>query len=62
MTTLSSTMTVREVAIEMPQATRLFEKLKIDYCCGGDKPLGEACATAGVDVEKLARMLEEAGR
>ena len=62
MTTLSSTMTVKEVAIEMPQATRLFEKLKIDYCCGGDKPLGEACATAGVDVEKLARMLEEAGR
>lgn len=57
---LSSTKTVREVALELPQATRVFEKLKIDYCCGGDKPLGEACATAGVKVENLERMLEEA--
>ncbi len=60
--TLSSTMTVREVALELPQATRVFESMKIDYCCGGDKPLGEACASAGVDVEKLVRMLEEAGQ
>jgi iron-sulfur cluster repair protein YtfE (RIC family) len=30
-------MTVRDVAMEVPQSTRLFEKLKIDYCCGGDK-------------------------
>jgi regulator of cell morphogenesis and NO signaling len=59
---LSSTKTVRDVALELPQATRVFEKLKIDYCCGGDKPLGEACATAGVDVENLERMLEEAGQ
>jgi regulator of cell morphogenesis and NO signaling len=59
--TIDSTMTVREVAIEMPQATRVFEKLKIDYCCGGGKPLTEACATAGVEVENLMRMLEETG-
>jgi regulator of cell morphogenesis and NO signaling len=59
---LSSTKTVRDVALELPQATRVFEKLKIDYCCGGDKPLGEACATAGVEVENLERMLEEAGQ
>ena len=60
--TIDSTMTIREVAIEMPQATRVFEKLRIDYCCGGDRPVTEACATAGVEVEKLERMLEEAGR
>jgi regulator of cell morphogenesis and NO signaling len=60
--TISSTMKVREVALELPQATRVFEKLKIDYCCGGDRPLGEACATAGVDVAKLERMLEDAGQ
>ena len=58
--TLSSTKTVREVVLELPQATRVFEKMKIDYCCGGNIPLGEACATAGVDVEKLERMLDEA--
>lgn len=60
--TISSTMKVRDVVLDLPQATRVFEKLKIDYCCGGDKPLGEACATAGVEVEKLERMLAEARR
>ena len=60
--TISSTMKVRDVVLELPQATRVFEKLKIDYCCGGDTPLGEACATAGVEVASLERMLAEAGQ
>jgi regulator of cell morphogenesis and NO signaling len=52
-------MKVREIALQMPQAARVFEKLKIDYCCGGDLPLADACATAGVDVSTLERMLAE---
>lgn len=59
---LSLNKTVRDVALEMPQATRVFEKLKIDYCCGGDKPLGEACATAGVEVANLEQMLSAAAQ
>ena len=59
---LSLTKTVRDVALELPHATRVFEKLKIDYCCGGEKSLGEACASAGVDIANLERMLESAGR
>jgi regulator of cell morphogenesis and NO signaling len=62
MTMLSLNKTVRDVALEMPQATRVFEKLKIDYCCGGDQPLGEACATAGVEVANLEQMLSEAAQ
>lgn len=58
---LTSNMTVREVVLELPQATRVLESMNIDYCCGGDKPLGEACTTAGVDVEDLMRMLEKSG-
>ncbi|HYX30506.1 MAG TPA: iron-sulfur cluster repair di-iron protein [Pyrinomonadaceae bacterium] len=50
--------TVREVAVALPNATRVFEKTKIDYCCGGDQLLGAACAKAGVDLETLQRMLE----
>ena len=57
---LSADRSVRDVVLELPQATRVFEKLKIDYCCGGDTPLGEACATAGVEVANLERMLAEA--
>ena len=54
---INTDMTVREVAIELPQSTRLFEKLKIDYCCGGNQPLAEACASAGVDVDNVMEML-----
>lgn len=50
--------TVREVAVALPNATRVFEKTKIDYCCGGDQLLGEACAKAGVDLQMLAQMLD----
>ena len=59
--TISSTKTVGEIALELPQATRIFESMKIDYCCGGDRPVGEACSSAGVDFENLARMLEDVG-
>lgn len=56
---ISSTMKVRDVAINSPQATRVLEKLKIDYCCGGDRQLGEACATAGVELKTLEQMLAD---
>jgi regulator of cell morphogenesis and NO signaling len=52
-------MMVRDVAMELPQSTRIFEKLKIDYCCGGGRPLAEACASAGVDVDNVMEMLAE---
>ena len=57
---INSETTVREVALEMPQSTRLFERLKIDYCCGGNRPLAEACASAGVDIDNVMEMLAEA--
>lgn len=56
---ITTDMTVRDVAMELPQSTRLFEKLRIDYCCGGNKPLAEACASAGVDVDSVIEMLAE---
>ena len=31
--------TVREIALEQPTSIRVFERLGIDYCCGGRKPL-----------------------
>lgn len=57
---LDTTKTVRELALEIPGATRVFEKLKIDYCCGGHVALGDACEKAGVRVEALACLLAEA--
>jgi regulator of cell morphogenesis and NO signaling len=48
-----STKTVREYALEIPAATRIFEKLGIDYCCGGGKSLPDACTAAGVSVVEV---------
>src|ERR1044071_4584784 len=56
---ITTEMTVRDVAMELPQSTRIFEQLKIDYCCGGDNSLAQACASAGVDVDNLIEMLAE---
>src|SRR5436309_451637 len=50
--------TVRELAVALPNVSRVFEKTKIDYCCGGDQLLGAACANAGVDLQILEQMLE----
>ena len=36
--------TVRELALEIPAATRVFEQLGIDYCCGGNQSLYERVA------------------
>lgn len=58
---LDATRTVREFAMEIPNATRIFEKLKIDYCCGGNQPLNEACAHAGLDVQEVFGLLSQAG-
>src|SRR4030095_1386746 len=55
---INSARTVREVVLETPQATRIFEKFKIDYCCGGNRPLTEACAKAGVSIQEIEQMLE----
>lgn len=54
------TRTVREFAIEIPNATRVFEKMKIDYCCGGNQPLNEACNQAGLRVEEVIQLLSQA--
>ena len=56
---LDSNTTVRDIAVQLPQSTRIFERLKIDYCCGGNTSLVEACANAGVAVSDLEKMLAQ---
>lgn len=54
---ISSETTVREVALQIPESTRLFETLKIDYCCGGNDLLADACASAGINLNNVMRIL-----
>lgn len=39
--------TVREIALELPATTRVFEAFKIDYCCHGNTQFDEACRNVG---------------
>jgi regulator of cell morphogenesis and NO signaling len=58
MTTL--TQTVREIALELPHSIRVFERFGIDYCCGGRKPLGEACIAGDLSAEEVLAALGSA--
>ncbi len=52
--------TVRELALENAGATRIFEKLGIDYCCGGSRTLEQACHAAGLPIDQVLKSLDEA--
>ena len=54
--------TVGELAAELPQATRVFEKLGIDYCCGGGQSLEEASAAAHLSAKEVLDLLLTAER
>ena len=56
---ITATRTVRELATELPGATRIFEKLGIDYCCGGARTLRDACTDARLTVDDVIRSLEQ---
>jgi len=49
--------TVRDLVLEFPQAASILEQLKIDYCCGGNKLLTDACEIAGVEVDEVLRLV-----
>jgi len=42
-----------ELASTIPAATRIFHKHRLDYCCGGKRPLAEACAEKGLDANAV---------
>jgi len=60
--TINANNTVRELAVAMPGATCVFEELGIDYCCGGNRSLTDACQAAQVSVEEVLFSLEQANQ
>jgi regulator of cell morphogenesis and NO signaling len=51
--------TVGELASATPGAARVFEKFGIDYCCGGERSLAQACSAAKVNLQEVAEALEK---
>ncbi len=58
--TLTDETTVGQLVVERPNRARIFEKLGIDYCCGGKKPLRQVCADKGLEFDSVIRELESA--
>ena len=57
--TFKPSTTVGEIARQAPLSIRLFDEIGIDYCCGGNKSLAEACRTAGPPLELTLQQLNE---
>jgi regulator of cell morphogenesis and NO signaling len=50
---------VKEIAVANPGAKRVLEDAGVDYCCGGERPLHDACMSAGVSAEEILKRLQE---
>ncbi len=58
---LSPASTIGSLVAARPGLARFFEKLDIDYCCGGKQTLAAACAQRGLEVATTLARLESAG-
>jgi regulator of cell morphogenesis and NO signaling len=52
--------TVGQMVAENPAAARVFEQAGIDYCCGGQRSLEEACTKAKMSFAEVAALLDNA--
>lgn len=52
--------TVRDIAANSLSAVKVFEKLGIDYCCGGKRSLEDVCREKGLDSTSVQDQLDQA--
>jgi regulator of cell morphogenesis and NO signaling len=52
--------TVAELAAAEPATIKVFQRHKIDFCCGGKIPLADACARHALDTDGLLAELRAA--
>jgi regulator of cell morphogenesis and NO signaling len=56
--TIENSTSLRTLVAERPARVRLFELLRLDYCCGGAHSLAEACRGRGLDPDTVRELLE----
>ena len=57
MNTIDPTMTLAAVVNAHPQAARELERRGLDYCCGGQQSLADACTGQGLDAVAISSEL-----
>ena len=58
-TVFETTQPIGEIVANFPTAGLIFKKYRIDFCCGGDRPLVEAVQAKGLDTEVIVAELNE---
>jgi regulator of cell morphogenesis and NO signaling len=48
-----------QIATAFPPSMRVFEAHGLDYCCGGQRELGEACTAAGLASDKVLEEIQQ---
>jgi regulator of cell morphogenesis and NO signaling len=59
MQTIRSDQTLGTLVTTFPELAREFERRRLDYCCGGQASLADACRDAGLDVGEVIGELEQ---
>lgn len=52
-------MMVRDIVLRFPKAADYFRNRKIDFCCGGNRPLEAAAVEASISIDELLHDLAE---
>jgi regulator of cell morphogenesis and NO signaling len=50
---------VKDIVNIFPQSSDLFKKNRLDFCCGGNRPLAEAAGEQNLDVPAILTELED---
>ncbi|WP_152396193.1 iron-sulfur cluster repair di-iron protein [Paenibacillus guangzhouensis] len=56
---ITQEMTVRDAVLQYPAASDVFKRLKIDFCCGGNRPIQEAAEARGLDAAAVVQQLND---
>lgn len=51
--TLDPAHSIGQIAVQLPGATAVFRRFKLDFCCGGQVPLQQAVADKGLDLDTV---------
>ncbi|MBS0506236.1 MAG: iron-sulfur cluster repair protein YtfE [Proteobacteria bacterium] len=56
-TTLDPSQAIGQIAVQLPGATAVFRRLKLDFCCGGHVSLRQAAGDKGLDLQAVVAEL-----
>lgn len=56
---MEATTTLAELAVNHPAAARVFYRHRLDFCCGGRRPLAEVCRERHLDADAILKAIAE---